>query len=331
LIFSGKKSPGFQAEQLDALFRVIQQLLEGYALHSVEFDSIEHMAFRSSIREIASRFSQHPDYKDLLILAGEANKTIQAYNELAEKFIREVSAEKQLAVKLLAQSLLRVCHSSEKSAETLRRIETELASAIQVQDMRELRAQMTACLASICLEAEIQDAQHRDLKERISESPGVLDLFDQVTGLRTINAANSRIQELSAPGNQAYVMAFFLKNVELVNRRFGFVAGDDVLRGYAAYLGKHLQGADQLFRWRGPCFVLLTERFASPATVRSEADRMGLRGPEHQVESEGKSMLLRLIAATATFPIPKGRSCSELSAKVDQFAVAQSKMAPAAR
>jgi GGDEF domain-containing protein len=159
----------------------------------------------------------------------------------------------------------------------------------------------------------------------------VLDLFDQVTGLRTINAANSRIQELSAPGNQAYVMAFFLKNVELVNRRFGFVAGDDVLRGYAAYLGKHLQGADQLFRWRGPCFVLLTERFASPATVRSEADRMGLRGPEHQVESEGKSMLLRLIAATATFPIPKGRSCSELSAKVDQFAVAQSKMAPAAR
>ena len=119
MVFSMKKAAGSAQsdEQVSALFRVVQQLLEGCALHSVEFDSVEHFAFRSSIRGIAARFEQQPDYKDMLILAGEANSTIQAYNQLVERYIRELSGEKQQAVKLLAQSLLRVCHTSEKSSQ----------------------------------------------------------------------------------------------------------------------------------------------------------------------------------------------------------------------
>jgi GGDEF domain-containing protein len=333
LIFSLKKSPDLQnAEPASSLLRVVQQLLEGFALHCVEFDSEEQTAFRTSIREIADRFDQVSDHKDLLILAGEANKTIQNYNQLVEKFVRELSTEKQLAVELLAQALLRVCRSSDQAAQNLRQIEKDLAKASQLQDMRELRSKLAQCVGTLCMEAEVQEAQFRELSERIAESSSLLEPRDQITGLSTLKGAEARIKAVSATGN-GYVIVYFLKNVDVVNRRFGFSAGDDVLRRFAGYLAQSLQAKDQLFRWRGPCFVVVADRFAPLDTIRSEAYKIGVRGPEVEVESEGKSMLIRLTAATTAFPISRsqGRSVSEISAKIDQFAAEQFKILPATR
>jgi len=65
--------------------------------------------------------------------------------------------------------------------------------------------------------------------------------------------------------------------------------------------------------------------------VESEARQLGLRGPEEEVENAGKSMLIRLTAATAAFSIPKGSDISELPSKIDQFATEQFKMSAARR
>ncbi len=331
MIFSTRKgSDALQNEPASSLFRVVQQLLEAYALHSVEFDTEEQVVFRASIRGLADRFGKVEDHRDLLILAGETNKTIQAYNLLVEKFIRELFTEKHLAVQMLAQSLIRVCHSSEKSSQNLRQIERDLAKASQLEDMRQLRAKLSECLATLCLEAESQETQFRELKEQISASGRLLEQRDQVTGLNTLKAAESRIKEIGASGRQGYVLAFFLKNIDLVNRRFGFSSGDGVLKRFGEFLGKHLQGSDELFRWRGPCFVVITDRFASLDECKSEAYRIGAIGPQVEVESDGKSMLIRLIAATATFPVPKGPNANtaELTAKIDRFASEQFKLRP---
>jgi GGDEF domain-containing protein len=322
-----KSNDNHSNEQVSVMFRVIQLLLEGCALHSVEFDSVKHAAFRTSIREIANRFQQDADPKNLVTLVGDINKTVRTYNHVVERFIQELSVEKQQAVKLLAQSLLRVCQASEQSAQTLREIENELASASELDDMRKLRAKMAECVASICQEADAHEARYRELKEHISQSSTLLEPRDQVTGLGALKSANFRIQELSSGASPAHVMAFFLKNIDVVNRRFGFAAGDDVLRRFSLYLAKHLRGTDHLFRWRGPCFVIVTDRIASSDVIHAEAKDIALRGPDQEVESGGKSMLIRLIAATATFPIPKGQGASELSEKIDQFAAEQFKLA----
>jgi GGDEF domain-containing protein len=328
LTFSLKNAPVTDpTAQADTLFRVVHQLLEGCALHSIQFDLTEHMAFRSSIREIDARFGQKPDYKDLLILTGEANRTIQAYNQLAERFMRELSEEKQQAVKLLSQSLLRVCHASERSAQALRQIENQLGSTSQLQDMRELRAKLSDCVAALCLEADAQEARYLGLMEQAAQSSDVVNQRDPVTGLGTLKSADSRIKEVAAAAAQGHVMAFFLKNVDVINRRFGFAAGDTVLRRFSAYLERNLKDNDQLFRWRGPCFVIVTERVLPSNAIESEANYLGLRGPEQEVEGGGKSMLIRLNAVTATFPIPKDRSSSEVASKIDQFAAEQFKMA----
>jgi GGDEF domain-containing protein len=329
LTFSLKKTADGLASA-GTLHRVVQQILEGYALHSVEFDTVEHGAFRLEIREIAGRFDRCQTDEELLILTGEANKTIRNYNHLAEKFIQELSAEKQQTVKLLTQALLRVCRASEKSAQPIRQVESELALASQLQKLRDLRAKLAECVSALCLEADVQEARFLELQEQMAQSSALLASRDQVTGLRTTGNANQRIRELSSSGSQGYVMAFFLKNLDVINRRFGFAAGDDILRRFSAYLTKNLHEGDQLFRWRGPCFVMVTDRSEPLEAIESEAKQLGLRGPEQEVENNGKSMLIRLTAATAAFAIPKGRENSELPSKIDQFAAEQYKMVSAA-
>jgi diguanylate cyclase (GGDEF)-like protein len=329
MIFSNKTFDRQAEELTSSLLRVVQQLLQGCSLHSVEFDSDVHAEFRSSIRQIADRFDELPDYKELLILAGEANKTIQTYNHQVEKFIRDLAVEKQLAVELLAKSLLKVCRSSDKTALTLRQIERDLSKASQLQDMRDLRAKLAECVGTLCLEAEAQEAQYRELKERLAEPTNALEPLDQITGLNTMKRAEARLQEVAVGGYQGFVLVFFLKNVDVVNRRFGFSAGDQVLLKFANYLKNSFRASEQIFRWRGPCFVVLAERFVTLDAVKAEAHKVGIRGPEAEVEGNAKSMLIRLTAATTSFQIPKGSAVAELPSKIDQFASEQFKASPA--
>jgi GGDEF domain-containing protein len=139
------------------------------------------------------------------------------------------------------------------------------------------------------------------------------------------------ISEIASSGRQGFVVAFFLKNVDVVNRRFGFAAGDVVLKTFAAYLGRNLVAADRLFRWRGPCFVVIGERPSSLEMLKAEAERVGCRGPEQEVEGQGRSILFRLTAATAVFPIVANRDNSGLPSRIDQFAAQQFKEGPRAR
>jgi GGDEF domain-containing protein len=325
MIFSPKKAPS-NDELTSALFKVVQQLLEGCALHSVEIDAVEHAAFRASIRSIARRFEAQSDYRDLLILAGETNKTVQAYNQQVERLMLELSVEKQQALKLLTGSLLRVCQGSETSTQQLRQIERELTLTAQLSDMKDIKVKLAQCVDALCAETAAQESRYLALKEQIAQSSSILEDRDRVTGLATLKNAEARIKELGSAGSHGHVMLFFLKNVEMINRRFGFEAGDAALRRFSSYLAKSLQPDDQLFRWRGPCFVIVTNRLAPFEAIEAEAKQIALRGPEQDIEGNGKSMLIRLMAATSAFPIPKGNTASGLSAQIDQFSADQFKL-----
>lgn len=326
-MFLVKKTSEPQPDGLESsLFRMLHLLLEVCASSAVEFNSDEHARFRLSMHSIARRLEEVSDHQEVLILAGEANKTIQSYNQLVERFIHELSHEKQQAVQLLTQSLVHVCRANDKSTQNLRQIERSLAAASQLEDMREIRIKMSECVAALCLEADVQDAQYRELKDRIAISGHQLEMRDHVTGLGTLKSAEARMKELSAEGIHGFASTYFLRNLEVVNRRFGFGAGDEALRNFASFLKRHLQGGDQLFRWRGPCFVVVIDRLSTLEEIQSEARKLGLRGHEHEVEGQGKCMLIKMTAATTVFPIQKGRDTSEISAKIDEFASEQFKM-----
>jgi GGDEF domain-containing protein len=324
VFFSGAKTPRAESEETFGLLaRIVGLVLEGCALHAVEFDAEAHSAFRSALRSIARRFERGAGTEDFLLLAGETNHTLQLYGKSVEKHLGLITAEKHRAIGLLTESLLRVCHGSQESAQAVRAIELDLRKASQLEDMRLLRAKLAEAIETLCEEGNKQADRVKDLMERLSGSSAALGSRDTVTGLPTLQHAEARIQEVASSGQQGFVLAFFLKNVEVVNKRFGFAAGDAVLKRFTEYLGKNYVGLDQLFRWRGPCFLVVSQRAGTLETFKAEADRMASRGPGEEVEGNGKSMLFRLTAATAIFPITKEQNNSDFAGKIDRFAAEQ--------
>jgi GGDEF domain-containing protein len=126
-----------------------------------------------------------------------------------------------------------------------------------------------------------------------------------------------------AAGTRAYAAPFFLKSLQVINKRFGYATGDQILLRYSQHLAGHLKEEDQLFRWRGPCFVAILERFEEPDTVRSEVLRIASIGLEHSVESGDRSMLFMVSTAWDLIPISKSSDIAKISRKIDAFAADQ--------
>lgn len=141
---------------------------------------------------------------------------------------------------------------------------------------------------------------------------------DPATGLPPQVAAEAAILELMAtPDHQTvHVGVYFVQRMQWTNARYGEKFGNAVLSFCAQYLARGLQPEDQLFRWRGPCFVALLRRGGSPVDVRQETQRMC--AAKLTFESPNAAMLLPVSIAALVIETG-GVSSAEIISAIDEF------------
>jgi GGDEF domain-containing protein len=299
------------------LIRIVVLLLEATSLHAIEHDPDELAEFRRQIGETIEKFEQTTVSRDTLIIAGEAVRSLQSYNQSVERFIRNLSAEKQAIISSMTETFIKLAHTSEVSGQNLRGIEKELAKASKLQDLRLLKGKMQDCLETISQEAARQEELARELK-----TPGNNSLIthDQVTGLPTWQHAEARIKEMIDTRKAGYVLVLVVKNLDNVNRRVGYAVGDQILTLIGQSVGRCLSGADQLFRWRGPCFIAVLERSTKHAQVLAEAAKIGSISLEKEVEAQGRSLFFKTALAWTLIRFHDTSQTGEISKQIDAFA-----------
>jgi GGDEF domain-containing protein len=305
------------------LIRIVILLLEASALHAVEYDPEEYAVFRRQMRETIDKFEQTTESRDTLIIAGEAVKLVQMYNQSVERFIKNLNAERQGIIGAMTESILKLVNTSETAGQTLRKIGKELSAACQLQDVRLLKSKLKDCLERICEEAGLHEERASKLKTPAGHALLALSPKDQVTGLPGLRNAEARIKEIAEGEGLGYVVALFVKNLDSVNRRIGFAAGDEILALIGQKAGRFLLPEDQLFRWRGPCFVALIERSENHDHVLAEAAKIASFRVEKEIESEGRNLFFKASIAWALIPIHDGSDSGEVSRKIDIFAAGQ--------
>ena len=55
-------------------------------------------------------------------------------------------------------------------------------------------------------------------------------------------------------------MAVVIDRIQILNKRFGYEVGDEIMRYFAGFLKAQLQPKDQMFRWTGPTLAGLVYR-----------------------------------------------------------------------
>jgi GGDEF domain-containing protein len=289
-------------------------LLEAMALHAIEYDYEECSAYQRRIREIRDKLENTTDNRDVLVLVGEAIRLLQSHSHLLEAFNRAQASEKQSIIHLMTESLLKVSGRSESTAQELRSIEYELGKASRIGDIHALRTKLSKCLGVLYEESKSSQG-------RVQGGEKELGPYDQVTGLPGLAHAKARVAELAAAKTISYVVVLVLRNLNVLNRRLGFLAGDRALKLFGQQIARRLSGTDMLFRWRGPCFIVAFSRTGGAESVRVEASKLGSISIEQTVEEDRS--FFKISAAWTVLPITNVVDVTELLMKIDVFVTEQ--------
>ncbi len=331
-MISLKKFLAFDGGDSQSQSRLAWLILEAVACHAVECDPAERQAFQTCLREIVGRMERSNDGAGILVLTGEAIRTIETYNRSVQHSVGSQIKELQSIVSLFTRSLLLVSKGTAGSAAKLRQIERQIEKSSQTEDLRALRSQLEESLGVICVEAAEQERRSEQLAEELREtmsrpesaailSEAVADL-DMVTGLPNFRSAEKAIRTALATHTSTYLALFCVDRVEVINSRFGFAVGDRILMLFGQHLAQRFSKTDRLFRWRGPGFLALLDRTGPETSIRAEIARIGSARLEQEIELGGRSVLLPVAASWMLTGVADS-TLDKLTKKLDQFSAAQ--------
>jgi GGDEF domain-containing protein len=178
---------------------------------------------------------------------------------------------------------------------------------------------MAGCLEALSLESTRQEKGAEGLQRQIGlHNPGGA-IYDPATGLAGALPAESYIRGCASSAQQIYVLLVVLKSVDVVNRRYGYSAGDHLISRYGTALAERLPKESRLFRWHGPSFVAVLPMPESANAANAEAARITAAPSEYLIEQDDRSILLKTTATWMTLPILRSSDAIDFARTLDSF------------
>ena len=300
----------------EALNRVVSLLLQGISLHAFQFDPIATETFQVSIRKLRTELESVDDEASALLMAAAAIRLLEENNGAAEAHLQARQNELEKVVALLSDGLLEVSRSNEETMVEIKEIERDIARARTVGALSTGRARMAAAVAGI--REATRTASEVEETTAIGETDGVTGLPDSVHGA-------AAIAEVWKHRDDYYVGIFAAERLETINMRFGFQAGDQVLHALSHHIAQQSLAGDQLFRWRGPCIVVLVQRRLPEAHVKAEMTRAASSRLEHSISSKDRDAIVSVSTAWNLFKLSSARNLEQLIGRLNDFAATRAR------
>ena len=154
-------------DELLAAYRLASlRILDSLIHHALPAgDKSDYASFRENLSRVISKFEEgHAQPADILVCAGAASASIQEYHRHAVTALKGRSIELQAVVSLLTEAMAEVSAGSTRSVERLRHIEHRLSRSQELHDIRDLRQEMSACLADVREEAVSRQREAERIK-----------------------------------------------------------------------------------------------------------------------------------------------------------------------
>ena len=315
-------------EQSEACFRIITLLLEAIAQHAVEGDAADLETFRRDVANALLKMVPETEPGELLVVGGSVSRTLEEYNKRITQHVRQRNSVLQNIISMLTATMISISDSGDRTATRLQDIEKQLVSAAMIEDVRVLKHRLGECLESIREERKSQNEQAskmvQHLQNTIASAPKIDDAprVDAATGLPDRAAAEAALSECAAANEPAYTLVFIADRVQLINARFGYAAGDEVLKTIQTHVRKGLRPEDRMFRWRGPSFLALLKRSDPVDCVRAEISRIVMTRLQKTFDIGNRSVLVPIGMQWALFPVSS--SSKLLVHKIDNFVASSS-------
>jgi len=284
-----------------ALIEQLQMLIRGIALHSIDSQTEEFADLRHNMAEIADSLHRESSPDDLLAAISKTLRLTEGYNRHAEAIFKGEVEELRGMLATMTETLQFIVGSSETSVKQLALMETQLQRANSLEDLRQLKTYVGACLSLVRRESHRLQTETRERLvalnkdvERLSvrlKAASVEESQDPVTGLPGRAAAEQAIEDKMAAGKTFATALFVMDRLRSINEKFGQPVGDEIVMSCAHLLAKKLSGAT-LYRWTGPGFLAIFDPSVNFAEAESRARKAGAQQLEKNIDADNRVLLM---------------------------------------
>ncbi len=319
------------ASSPEAYQRMLELLIETVTGHPIDIDHAECERFKSEVAKIQETIGADPTGEQFSQAVEAISQALERHHRSVSNLVQRQGNELQNMISMMAQTIRSLGSASEVSAKNLEGIAVQLKQASALEDIYQLRMRLADCLKNVCDEATRQRTEGQSrlqgMKHELAASQkrlsnhGIEIDIDRVTGFAGRSAAEVAIHEAVEAGDSRYVAVAVLGKMLLINARFGYAVGDEVLCEFAALVAGRLCSRAAFYRWSGPTVIGILQRSEPLHVIRAEVSRL-VEVPITKSLTTG-SQNAYITTTAASMVVPVASPATEVIASIDRFVAAQ--------
>ena len=150
-------------------------------------------------------------------------------------------------------------------------------------------------------------------------SPSV-HVVDALTGWASRAYAELELGRALGQSDDCFLALFIVKRLALINAKFGYSRGDQVLLKVVVHLGQSLPGYDKLFRWSPCAFLAVAPPATSYKDLRAKVQIIELTRLTPTLEWEGRSAMVPVVIDCRIISAKDFGTASDLFLRLDTLA-----------
>ncbi len=149
---------------------------------------------------------------------------------------------------------------------------------------------------------------------------GLAYAADQLTGLPSRAYAEAELVRAHGQPEDYYLALFMVKRLALINAKFGFSRGDQVLLKVVVHLAQAMSDFNNLFRWAPCAFLTLAPPSTSFKELRGKVQLVELTRMTPTLEWEGRSAMVPIAIDCRILSVKDFGTPSDLFLRLDTLA-----------
>jgi len=283
-------SPSGQASLEDCLLT----LLRGIQNHVVIADGPDGQAFRAELAALESKFQGRENARQLV------DSAVQALDKYGTQTNQAITRQQSGLV---------------TAVERWTAMEEEIKAISPADDLEAVKARLTSQIAMARAAAlqPVASAESHRATARV-HTP------DQLTGLPARASAEAELARVHGLSKDSFLALFVVKRVALINAKFGYSRGDQVLLKVVTHLSQSLPEYNNLFRWAPCAFVTVAPPDTSYKELRGRVQIIELTRLTPTLEWEGRSAMVPVVIDCRIVSVKDFGTPSDLFLRMDTLA-----------
>jgi GGDEF domain-containing protein len=325
------KEPESKPTEQTALENCLLSLLRGIQNNLVLPDTSGGQELRTQLAALEARFQATDNARELVDSAVEilGRYGTQAKEAMASQKSGLTSAASELS------NAIQALPGMQGNAERWNRVEDQIKALSPADNLDVAKARLCADVAVARAEAleerqkigtlfsgmlsKLETPAEQKAREAPQpESQGYKS--DQLTGLPSRVKAEVELTRVHGQPVDCHLALFVVKRLALINAKFGYARGDEVLLKVVAHLAQLLPNFNNLFRWAPCAFLTIAPPNFTYKDLRSTVQAIELARLTPTLEWEGRSAMVPVVIDCRIVPVKDFGRPSELFLRLDTLA-----------